>query len=50
MMPHPERRGRNVFENVDGNKFLPIFQNAYKALKGKESKNIADFEENHNSL
>jgi phosphoribosylformylglycinamidine synthase len=37
MMPHPERsQGLNTFKNISGNKEMPIFESAYKAItKGR---------------
>lgn len=51
MMPHPERRGRNVFRNVSvGNKMLPVFQSAFTSITWKDAPNIQDFEGEHASL
>ena len=32
LMPHPERSGLNVFKNVPGNKYFPIFDGAAEAF------------------
>jgi len=33
MMPHPERHWLNLFKNIPGGKYFPIFKGAYESLK-----------------